>query len=118
MSEKISIQEATGDSFIGRFLLHCIAELSSRENKNCVELFNIEQNEPLNVCLTINNVEVKFSSFMALLDRYHTEFVQKAAMKLVKERLNNLDDRLHNFSAAVKRLMMYNFPEINLDRDW
>lgn len=67
----------------------------------------------VNICLTINGVEVSLKSVLEQWMKNQEEHIREKASELIGERLQKFDDEMESLSKAIKEKAIATFPEYN-----
>lgn len=114
MSEKITIEEAVGRTFLGHCLMEALAKI---KDKTVIEKIGLVsgKNKELDVSLTINGVEVKFSEFMNTLQEQHERMLEEKAQEMMKDRFAGFSETLGEMEHKVKEMFYQSFPNARED---
>ena len=100
MSEKIKIADASNlRTFLGHCLMSAIGEYDPKTAK---QIF-VQGQEYLDVCLTINGVEVQMSNFMKLFEEQHERMLTEKARELIKDQFWERSVEIHDLLSKLER---------------
>ncbi len=105
---KVNIIKDSGN-WISSFVFHAMTELTATTGKtDFIEVFKIKQDDGgfVDVCVTINGVEIPVESFFSHLQKHHSTFIRKEALSIIDSSFNKISDTLYKLESYAKNKLM------------
>lgn len=113
MSETINFtNELERDTFASWFLLNAMCNVCGRDIRG---VFGIKD-EQMEVCLTVNGIEVPVKSTLEEMNRQMDEMLRREAKKVLNERINDVMIALDQLEERASEILDTEKENIKLDK--
>lgn len=114
MAEKFTINEVTGNDFVGVMLIDAISKMDLNHGSPYI-VDEVCKSKSLEVELRIGGHEYSMREFLKRLEAAFEHSVTKKALEISEERCGNILNRVTEFDRMVGRLIRKEFPEMDED---